>query len=182
MADFDTIPNSATEHSSARLPDGDGANVSARIVTGGGEATSIKLSISASTSVADGQTSLSSSLDAKVNGATFSATSDAAGESASTSVEMIANSQEKLAVAQVIAEAEATGDGESPTASTNAAVGPELEIVDFLQETIETSGDDPTAISRTVLEAMQSGSLASDPLPPSEESAPVEAGNADWLL
>lgn len=153
--------------------------MSARI-SGTGEATSFKLSISTSRTVDDGQTGLSSKLDANVNGVTFSATSDAAGEFASTSLELIANLQEKLSVAQVIAKA--TGDGADATASTDAAVGPEFKIVDFQQETIETPGGDPTAVSRTVLEAIRSESFVPDPLSPSEEIAPLEARNADLLF
>jgi hypothetical protein len=175
MADFDTTLNSKIENLLARFGDADGAKSSAQIAVSGGEATSIKLNMSANEGKNGAPTILSARVEAEKDGAAIFATGDTAtgGENASASLELNATLQEKLALAEVIAK----GDG----AVTTATASPEFEIVNFKQDTVEADGDNPT-ISRTYLEVVGNESFAPEPLPLSEESTLIETGNADWLF
>lgn len=170
MAGFDKTLDLRIENFLAKFADADGANVSARIAVDSGEPTSIKLNMSARGGDDDANTSLSARLD--VDGATMSG--DAAGEAASMLLELSTDSQQKLAMADIIAE------GDDPV--TTAAVSPDFEIVDFLQqETAETLGADP-AKSRTYLEAVWNEPFVPESLSPSVESSPTETGDADGLF
>ena len=153
---------------SSAQPDDEGA-VATATVTASGDSASVAGSLSASFEDDTAHTEVSATAKAETGETTILATGDAAasGETASATVDVTADAgvlEPDLAgvgsgTAQ--AEAEATDDGTaSATASTDVeATGPDLEISET-HETVETDGDNPTAISTTELTAVRTEDAA----------------------
>jgi hypothetical protein len=177
MAEFSENLHQRLKDFIATSADADSSQASARIVASG-ESTSVKLNMASSRGDDGALTILSARTEVESDGSTLLVTGDAAasGETASTSLDLSVRLQDKVAEALAIAAAEAEGEGSIATASTDADVSPGFVIVASGQEAVETNGDDPTATSRTYLEAVRI-----NPFEP-EDSATSPTGDADWLL